>query len=339
MDYERYTVDDFLMDDLFLAYCQGSDPTAVIFWERWQLRKPSNLNAFREAQQLFSLLSGHKPRLDQSLQELEILIHGEHQTAKVMPMPVTVARPRFNGRAIAASVLLILGLGWLGFDVWSNQYITYATAYNEQRTVNLPDGSVVKLNSHSILKHRRNAFSTNERAVELEGEGFFAIRHLNTNTPFRVITNRAFDIQVVGTEFSVYNRPSLHRVVLNTGQVRVQFHDKRPALMLQPGQLVELNDRTQQIRKRTVQADQYNAWLRNQLVFDNTSLAEAIQIVEEQFGVSVQLDSTVLATRTITGILPINKPEAVLDAMASLTQLEVVKRGDRFYLSAKRQSN
>jgi transmembrane sensor len=337
MDYERYTVDDFLMDDLFLAYCQGSDPDAVNFWDRWQLENPPNLGAFREARQLFSLLSGQKPRLDHSLQELEILIRGEHQPTKVMPVPV--ARSRFNGWAVAASVLLISGLGWLGFDAWRNQYITYETAYNEQRTVDLPDGSVVTLNSHSILKHRRNAFSADERAVELEGEGFFTVRHLNTNAPFRVITNRAFDIQVLGTEFSVYNRPLLHRIVLNTGSVRVQFNDKRSALMLQPGQLVELNDRTQQIRKRSVRADQYNAWLRNQLVFDNTSLAEAIQIVEDQFGIRVRLDNADLAKRTITGILPINKPETVLDAIAGLTQLEVVKRGDSFYLSEKQNSN
>jgi transmembrane sensor len=67
MDYERYTVDDFLMDDLFLAYCQGSDPAAISFWERWQLARPANLSAFTEARRLFSLLSGHKPRLDQAL--------------------------------------------------------------------------------------------------------------------------------------------------------------------------------------------------------------------------------------------------------------------------------
>lgn len=337
MDYDLYTLDDFLMDDLFLAYCQGSDPAAVIFWERWQSAKPPNLNAFREAQQLFSLLNGQKPRLDQALLELETLIRGEQQTAKIVPMPVAAATPRFTWWAIAASVLLVVGLGWMGFDAWSNQYITYKTAYNEQRTIDLPDGSVVVLNSHSLLKHRRNAFSSGERAVEIEGEGFFTVRHLQTNAPFRVITNRAFDVQVLGTEFSIYNRPARHRVVLNTGRVRVQFYDKQSALMLQPGQLVELDGHTQQVQKRTVRADQYNAWLRDQLVFDNTSLTEAIQIVEEQFGIRVQLDSAALAKRTVTGILPINKPEAVLNAIAGLTQLEVIKRGESFYLIGKRQ--
>ena len=334
MDYEHYSVDDFLMDDLFLAYCQGSDPAAVVFWERWQSVNPANLNRFREAQQLFALLNGQKPRLDQALLELDILIRGEQQTAKVIPMPV--ATSRYKGWAIAASVLLVSGLGWLGFDAWSNQYITYETAYNEQRTIELPDGSVVKLNSHSMLKHQRNAFSTDKRTVELAGEGFFTVRHLQSNAAFRVITKSAFDVQVLGTEFSVYNRPSLHRVVLNTGRVQVQFHNKRRSLVLQPGQLAELDDQTQQIQKRTVRADQYNAWLRDQLVFDNTSLGEAIQIVEEQFGIRVQLDSAALSQRTITGILPIDKPEAVLNAMAGLTQLEVTKRGNSFYLRRKR---
>jgi transmembrane sensor len=247
-----------------------------------------------------------------------------------------VAAPRATSWVIAASVLLVAGLSWLGFDTWRNQYVTYETAYNEQRTIDLPDGTVVKLNSHSVLRHRRNAFSTNKRVVELQGEGFFSVCHLETKAPFLVETHQAFDVQVLGTEFSVYNRPLLHRVVLNTGRVQILFHDKRSALVLKPGQLIELDNKTHLIQQRAVHADQYNAWVRDQLVFDNTSLAEAVRMVEEQFGVRVELDSAALGNRTITGILPIDKPETVLQAMAGLSQLDVAKRGDRFYLRGKR---
>lgn len=334
MNYENYTVDDFLMNDQFLAYCQGSDPAAVRFWESWQSGKPPNVAAFREAEQLCKLLNGQKPRLDASLQELEFLIRGQNQPAKVVPMP-TRSSGGFQWWAVAATVLLVCGVGWAGYWFWGNQYVRYETAYNQQRVVELPDGSRVTLNSHSTLRHRRNGFSDEGRSVELEGEGFFAVRHLTNNAMFRVKTKGVFDVQVLGTEFSVYNRPARHRVVLNTGQVRVHFHDNRPAVLLRPGQLIEVDDSTQQLRRRNVRADQYNAWLRSQLVFENSGLKEVIQTVEDQFGVMVRIDGAGLGNRTVTGILPINKPETVLDAVAGLAQLKVRKVENTFILSKK----
>lgn len=334
MEYDTYTADDFLMDDYFLAYCQGSDPAAVTFWETWQLSKPPNLAAFREAEQLHNRLSGHKPRLDDSLQELDALIRGRSQPTKIIPL---AARPAGGLRwwVAAASVLLLSGLSWLGYQFWQNQYVTYETAYNQRRTVQLPDGSTVTLNSHSVLKHRRNGFSDDNRAVELEGEGFFAVRHMATHAPFRVSTNGAFAVEVLGTEFSVYSRPDRHRVVLNTGRVRVYADGNQSPVMLRPGQLIETNDRSRLVNPRNVQADHYNAWLRNQLVFDNTRLTEAIHTVEEQFGITVRIDGADIEQRTVTGILPINQPETALNALAALAQLNVRKTDTTFVLSKK----
>lgn len=262
------------------------------------------------------------------------MIGGQNQPTKVVPMP-TRSSGGFQWWAVAATLLLVSGLGWAGYWFWGNQYVRYETAYNQQRMVQLPDGSRVTLNSHSRLTHKRNGFSNGERSVELEGEGFFAVRHLTNDAPFRVKTKGLFEVQVLGTEFSVYNRSARHRVVLNTGKVRVHFRDNRPAVMLRPGQLLEVNDSTRQLRQRNVRADRYNAWLRSQLVFDSTSLTEVIQTVEDQFGVVVRIDGADLSTRTVTGILPINKPETVLDAVAGLTQLKVRKVANTFILSKK----
>ncbi len=336
MNHEKYTVDDFLMDDQFLAYCHGSDPSAVKFWETWQAGGPPNMAAFQEAEKLCKLLNGQKPRLDTSLQELEFMIRGQRQEAKIVPMPTPIRSfGGFQWWAVAATVLLVSGVGLAGYWFWSNQYVSYETAYNQQRTVQLPDGSSVTLNSHSTLRHKRNGFSAEGRTVELEGEGFFMVKHLANNAPFRVRTSGAFDVQVLGTEFSVYNRPALHRVVLNSGRVQVQFHDARSSIILRPGQLIEVDDSTRRLRRRGVRADQYNSWLRNQLVFDNTSLTDVVRTVEEQFGVTVRLDDEELGKRTITGILPINKPETVLDALAELTQLKIRKTKNTFILSKK----
>ncbi len=335
MTYEQHTVDDFLLDDSFLAYCRGSDPQAVAFWTNWQQRPHPNLPAFRQAERLTRMLTAEKPRLDHSLAELEALIAEKQPSmpfAKVLPMPESPSQPR-RGWAVAASVLLVSALGLLGYQYWANQAIVYQTAYNQQRTVDLPDGSTVRLNSHSSLTYRRSDFSDDRRRVELNGEGFFSVRHTASDAPFRVVTPGAFDVEVLGTEFTVAYRSSAQRVVLNTGRVQVRFHDQRPVLTLQPGQLIELRAGTGTVEQRTVQPKQYNAWTRNQLVFEKATLTEVIQTVEDQFGVEVRVENAGVGQQTFTGVLPIQTPEAVLNAVAQLNRLTLKKTGNVFVLS------
>ena len=331
--YEEYTADDFLLDDSFLAYCRGSDPAAVAFWQGWQQLAPRNIAAFRDAEAFNRTLSAQKPRLDESLAELEAMIAGQQPSVKVIPMPTTQPISSIGWWKIAASILLVSLLGIGSYLYWSNSYVVYETAYNQQRTIELPDGSVVQLNSHSTLKHRRNGFSIQTRQVELVGEGFFSVRHTQSDAPFRVVMAEGFDVQVLGTQFTVYNRSARRRVVLNSGRVRIDFHDQRPSMTLNPGQLLEWAVKAKTVEQRTVQPDQYNAWMRQQLVFENVDLAEAVQMVEDQFGVRVQVESATLRQRRFTGILPLNQPETVLKALAELNGLKMRRTGNEFVLS------
>ncbi len=336
MDYNNYSVDDFLLDDRFLAYCRGSDPEAVAFWTEWQQQQPPNIAAFREAERLQTMLSGNRPRLDTSLQELEQLLNPVRET-NVRPLPVAPSR-RSGYRhwwAVAASVAVLFVAGWFGLDWWKNQYVTYETADNQQQTVRLPDGSTVILNSQSSLKYRRNAFASAARTVELSGEGFFAVQHLPGDGPFRVVTNGAFDVQVLGTEFTVHSRPSLSRVVLNTGKVQVRFHDERTDRTLRPGELVEVITGSPDVQQRSVRPEQYDAWTRQQFVFNETTMTDAVRMVEDQFGVDVRLGNDVVVERRLSGVMPIDRPETVLNALAELNHLTVQKSETGFLLVKK----
>ena len=333
MNYDLYTADDFLLDDSFVAYRQGTDPAAITYWTEWQRRKPDNLPAFREAERLHSLLSGHKPGLEASLQELKTLL-ADHQSDTVPTIiDFEPKRPRsYTGWwAAAASILVMLGLG--GFWLWRNQTVTYRTDYAQQKTITLPDGSTVTLNSHSELSHRRHWASGENRDVTLTGEGYFSIRHLEANVPFRVHSEGAFTVKVLGTEFTMTSRSDLHRVVLNRGKVQVSGSGSRPALTLVPGQLAEWDSATGQLNRRNVSAERYNGWLQNQLVFDEVTLPEAVRQVEEQFGIDVRFDPAKAGNRRFSGILPLKDPEKVLNTLAVYHQLNVIRQGDAYLLS------
>ncbi|RCR70881.1 DUF4974 domain-containing protein [Larkinella punicea] len=333
MNHDLYTADDFLLDDSFVAYRQGTDPAATAYWTEWQRRKPGNLPAFREAERLHSVLSGHKPGLEASLQELKTLLADRQADTAPTIVDFQPVRTRFQTGwwVAAASILVMLGLG--GYWLWQNQTVSYQTDYGQQKTITLPDGSTVTLNSHSELSHRRHWASGANRDVTLTGEGFFSVRHLEVNVPFRVHSKNAFTVEVLGTEFTMTSRSDLNRVVLNRGKVQVSGSDSSPALTLVPGQLAELDPATGQLTSREVSAERYNGWLRNQLVFDEVTLPEAVRQVEEQFGIDVRFDSATAGSRRFSGILPLKDPDKVLNTLAVYHQLKITRQGDAYLLN------
>jgi transmembrane sensor len=333
MKHDLYTADDFLLDNSFVAYRQGTDSAAAAYWTEWQRRQPANLPAFREAEQLHSLISGHKPGLEASFQELKTLLAERQADTGTPVVDFQPSRTRFQTGWWIAAASLFLVMGLAGYWLWQNQTVSYRTEYAQQKTITLPDGSSVTLNSHSELSHRRHWAPGEDRDVTLTGEGYFSVRHLEAGVPFRVHSEGAFSVQVLGTEFTMTSRSDLNRVVLNRGKVQVSGSARTAALTLEPGQLAELDPTTGQLTRRNVSADRYNGWLRNQLVFDEVTLSEAVRQVQEQFGVDVRFDSVKVGNRRFSGILPLKDPGKALSTLAVYHQLKVIRQGDAYLLS------
>ncbi|GAB3282000.1 hypothetical protein GCM10027347_58040 [Larkinella harenae] len=339
MEFNKYTTDDFLLDDSFVAYRRGSDPAAIAFWTNWQRSHPPNLSAFQEAEQIYDMLNGQKPDMEQSLAELKGLISDREKSPSVDWSPkrsvfrsrAGVPRTRLSRTWWLLAASLVLVSGFLGYYMWKSQPIIYQTAYGEQKAVELPDGSRITLNSHSRVEYRQTW--NQDREVKLDGEAFFAVQHLSTNAPFRIATNGPFRVEVVGTEFTMTSRANRKRVVLNQGKVRVSGNSGGQTLTLAPGQMAELDSVSGMISRRNVQPDRYDAWLRHQLVFDNVTLTEAIQLIEDQFGMKIQVKSPADQDRRFVGILPLKDPENVLNIVARYNGLRVERAGVTYVLT------
>ena len=121
----------------------------------------------------------------------------------------------------AASVTLLVGCGW-----WFReplQYKSYQTAYGQTTDVYLEDGSRVALNSNSRLKVPRLGFWGDVREVALEGEAEFSVSHTIDHKRFVVKTSEKFQVEVLGTTFSVFARPRGTKVALKSGSVRIDY--------------------------------------------------------------------------------------------------------------------
>jgi transmembrane sensor len=242
---------------------------------------------------------------------------------------------------VSAAVLLI-GLMTGGAWLWQAKHsmpvlTTVATAYGELRTVQLPDGSTVKMNGHSTLRYAADLSTQSQREVWLDGEGYFSVKHLADNRRFVVHTTAGLQVEVLGTQFTVYRRHEQARVVLLTGKVRVDFADpaRRREVVLKPGELLETFDAPpRRIEHKAVNTALYASWADNKLVFDETSLADVATRLSDTYGVAVSVAPPALSQYKVSGTFPVGNLEAVLQFLEKSFPLTIQRQPKQVIISA-----
>lgn len=127
----------------------------------------------------------------------------------------------------AAAVLAIVGILSTTSPGSSRNYsASFATAAGVSQTVQLPDGSVLRLNTNSAVVAD---YTAKERRVHLtRGEAFFSVAK-NPQRPFWVDAG-AVSVRAVGTEFNVRFRPESVEVLVKEGKVSVNPSTVKPSI-------------------------------------------------------------------------------------------------------------
>jgi len=109
--------------------------------------------------------------------------------------------PGISPFAVAVSILLVIAGVWFT-QMQLPEKTTYQAATGIQRYIDLSDGSIVRLDSESVVT---TIFSRDIRRIELkEGRALFSVAH-NPDRPF-VVTAGNIDIRALGTVFAVDKR-------------------------------------------------------------------------------------------------------------------------------------
>lgn len=124
---------------------------------------------------------------------------------------------RITPWAVAAS--LVFAVGFITWFQRGNEAQTLATAVGQQRSATLADGSVVQLNTNTIMETR---FTRDQRVVYLrKGEASFSVAK-NPERPFLVHAGDMV-VRAVGTEFNVRMRDTRDiEVIVTEGRVAVE---------------------------------------------------------------------------------------------------------------------
>ncbi|MDY2587374.1 FecR family protein [Winogradskyella aquimaris] len=182
----------------------------------------------------------------------------------------------FNPFIKVASVIIVT-LG-LYFTFFFNQETRIETLANENRTVTLPDNSIVKVNELSQLVFSEQNWDNN-RTLDLDGEAFFDVEKGNR---FDVNTANG-KVSVLGTEFNVVSRDSVFKVSCYEGLVQVTYNNND--VKLPAG--TEFSLKSGQGSKTTIAiVEPY--WLKNMSVFENATLTDVVKELEKHFDINVQ---------------------------------------------------
>lgn len=219
-----------------------------------------------------------------------------------------------------APMLGVMALALAGI-LWWRQPVMVHVAEGQMRTVQLPDGSRVELNSGSTLRFSRGMASwpgipASERRVELDGEGYFEVKH--ENRPFLVLTANA-ETQVLGTTFNVRVRRvgGLHhtQVTLASGRVEVRARGTREAVVRleEAGAVARIGGGVAAAQPERAPLDHVLSWRQRGFVFVSEPLHVILDELERRFDVDVAVEDPALRESRMTVLIARDAtPERIL---------------------------
>ncbi len=233
--------------------------------------------------------------------------------------------------AVAASVAVVL-LAAVGYWLFPSPAprATYRTGYGQTREITLPEGTRVVLNGNSTLTIPAHWPASGPREVWLDGEAFFAVTHRPDHRKFVVTTPGRLRVEVLGTEFNVYQRQQRTKVSLNAGAVQLHLGPAGGSgpLRMQPDELVEFDGRSERLTRKRVNAEMISSWKNKKLIFENTSLREVAQLLGDTYGVTATVGTPSLLEQRFSGTVPNENLDVLLDGLAGLFDLEITRQGN-----------
>jgi transmembrane sensor len=238
----------------------------------------------------------------------------------------------FVGGAMAASLLAVAFGGWQAMDagliptptalIKGEQ--TFRTGVGQTATVRLRDGSVVTLDTDTVLRARE---TPGRRQIWLSrGQAFFKVAH-DRSRPFTVTAGDKV-VTAVGTAFSVRVQKRAVEVTLVEGRVRVQEASAPPLIqavtppvrvapteMTAGSKLVAVQDKGWVLRP--VDTAKAESWMQGQLIFEDRPLGEVAAELNRYSDRKIVIADPSVAATPITGAFATGDVAAFVSAVRS----------------------
>lgn len=226
-------------------------------------------------------------------------------------------RARFARRtrgllALAASLLLTLGLGYQYLHVWQFDQVT---ATGERRVVTLGDGTEVTIAAGTAI--REDFTGTARRLRIARGEAFFRIAR--DPRPF-VVEARGTEIRDIGTAFDVALRPDATRIAVRDGMVEAWDGHSRVRIGAGQASVVAAGGIAAPV---PVDIDRETAWMRGRFIATDRPLGEIVAAIAPYSHRRILVLSRAAGTRRISAAIDLDRTQEWLESLGGLRDVHV----------------
>ncbi len=270
-----------------------------------------------EKDELFALLDSDKKYMDRfiylrNLYAITASIPQAHDTYYAASKLKQFKRSR-NSRNIskyalrisiyAASLFFVVFLTVIAINskVSDNQNLIneFIAPAGQRAMVKLYDGTQVWLNACSSLRYQ-NVFSSTERRVHLDGEGYFDVSY-NPKQPF-IISVGKFDVEVLGTKFNIFSYPGQDDFVVSVieGAVKIyQPTNETNSIKLNAYECATLVQN--KLIKRRFENTDFLLWKDGIYIFDDLPFEYIAKKLELYFEVRIDINNNYLKEYKFSG--------------------------------------
>jgi transmembrane sensor len=254
--------------------------------------------------------------------------------AKNAPLPLLHHPQRWWFAAAAMLAAVAIGAIWLQ---QGSELQTLATAVGQQRNVTLADGSIVTLNTNTIVE---TDLRRHTREIYLrKGEAHFQVAH-DRSRPFLVHAGDAL-VRAVGTAFEVRVLTDQHvDVVVDEGSVEVQATAPMPASPNPSSRLraaaattvralnagERLSTASDDYAVTPITAQQLSselAWREGAIIFDGEPLSEAIAEIERYTDARIVISDPQIAGLRVGGRFRTGDVQEFFDALQTALPVSI----------------
>jgi transmembrane sensor len=299
----------------------------------WLTGDESHQSAWDQALDLWETMGAvsYLP-VDELLADDQVIVTNPSQTsADNLPGLLDRLQGLWKPMTLAFSLAVVGFIAVLNFQPQGDIYVAGTGQY---LAVTLADGSVVELNTNSEI-----SVSLNEDSREIElikGEVFFTVAK-DKDRPF-IVDVAGATVRAVGTAFNIYRLTDQSAIVsVSEGIVRVEEAGGSSVATAQ-SQLLTVDealqiDAVRGLSELNIEVAQATAWRNGHLLFDNTSIAEAIEILNRYLHKKVIVADDVSDSIKISGTFSSRQKKETLAAVAQALGLELSLRDNKWMLS------
>ncbi|PWL31562.1 MAG: histidine kinase [Fluviicola sp. XM-24bin1] len=271
-----------------------------------------------EAYRSYQVIAEYSEQLEVGSFDTDAAYERLKEKRNAPPKAKIIGMPRSRFLAVAASILVLIGIGSLfliGDAAVENT--TISVADGERKEVKLPDNSTVALNANSSIIFNKGSWKK-ERNVELKGEALFTVKK---GKRFRVTTQHG-TVEVLGTQFNVLDRNDRTEVICYTGKVRVT-DSKGASTILTKGMAARMNKGIL-ANNWEPEINEKPDWQLGYSTFEEVPLQDVLEELEAQYAIKIQVKADING-RTYHGAFPHDNLDQALALIFGPMQLKYTK--------------